>query len=527
MTNTLKRTLSLLVALSMLTGLVAACGRATEGPSAGGAPSAGGREVIAFTWQGAEYGPIGEGEEATVVRYMEERFDIKVTPVYIEAATRVEQLSLLFASNEEPDVLPGFALTQYREWARQGLLAKISEEFIREKAPAIAADLDYWQGQTGENCFEIAKVDGVAYGIPFVSVDPTYPGPVIWRDDWLTNVGINGIPKTLDEFEDAFYKFANDDPDGNGQKDTYALSNTGLNAIFGTIGFHYLYWILKDGEIAFGGVQPEVREILALLAKWYKDGVLDPEYVTGENTGGYWALSHAFVNGRIGYSGMGSFYHWNPPLFEGQSPSTNYDGFTGLQPDGSYVFGAPPVNNGKSGMPVSSVCSLVTPVSSRLEKDSAKFDRYMEIQNAIADDYDLYVLVKNGFEGVQWNYNEAGLITPISDLAIQLVGYTIGAQNTFCKYQNMQFFKAMAPLNYQFADDTVGKYEKKYLNAVTAPLPSAPDYWTDLETQRAQTYTDIITGVSDISAFDTMVANWFKNGGEQLTKEANDVYFGR
>ncbi|MNW18704.1 hypothetical protein D3C71_2183690 [compost metagenome] len=50
-------------------------------------------------------------------------------------------------------------------------------------------------------------------------------------------------------------------------------------------------------------IQPEMKEGLKLLAKWYKDGVIDPEFVTGENKGGYWATSHAFINNRVGVTG--------------------------------------------------------------------------------------------------------------------------------------------------------------------------------------------------------------------------------
>ena len=50
---------------------------------------------------------------------------------------------------------------------------------------------------------------------------------------------------------------------------------------------------------------PKAKEALALLNRLYKDGVLDPEFITGENQGGYWALSHAFINQRIGLSCLG------------------------------------------------------------------------------------------------------------------------------------------------------------------------------------------------------------------------------
>ena len=53
-----------------------------------------------------------------------------------------------------------------------------------------------------------------------------------------------------------------------------------------------------------------MKEALTYLRKWYKDGVIDPEFVTGENKGGYKHLSHAFINGKIGMTSMGNYYHW-------------------------------------------------------------------------------------------------------------------------------------------------------------------------------------------------------------------------
>ncbi|HEY4431065.1 MAG TPA: hypothetical protein VGN87_08495 [Paenibacillus sp.] len=39
-----------------------------------------------------------------------------------------------------------------------------------------------------------------------------------------------------------------------------------------------------------------------------------------------------------------------------------------------------------------------------------------------------------------------------------------------------------------------------------------------------QTYSKIIYGQSPIEEFDTMVANWKKSGGDEITKEVNDWY---
>ena len=126
----------------------------------------------------------------------------------------------------------------------------------------------------------------------------------------MANVGIEKEPETIAEWTDLFYAFANDDPDGNGTNDTYALSKSGMKPFWGLSGYCDATWSkLPDGTIGYGNVQPEMKEVLAMFAKWYADGVLDPEYITGENTGGYWALSHSFLNGRIGMTSHGSYYH--------------------------------------------------------------------------------------------------------------------------------------------------------------------------------------------------------------------------
>ena len=49
-------------------------------------------------------------------------------------------------------------------------------------------------------------------------------------------MGIDKIPETLEEAEEAFYAFANNDPYGDGKKNTYGLEQTGLQSIFGAYG---------------------------------------------------------------------------------------------------------------------------------------------------------------------------------------------------------------------------------------------------------------------------------------------------
>ncbi|MFR6331699.1 MAG: extracellular solute-binding protein [Eisenbergiella sp.] len=63
--------------------------------------------------------------------------------------------------------------------------------------------------------------DGKTYGIactPFLTEGQV----MIIRQDWLDKLGLKA-PTTLDEFEEVIRAFTEQDPDGNGKKDTYGL----------------------------------------------------------------------------------------------------------------------------------------------------------------------------------------------------------------------------------------------------------------------------------------------------------------
>ncbi|HOJ12383.1 MAG TPA: hypothetical protein PK733_17605 [Clostridiales bacterium] len=121
-------------------------------------------------------------------------------------------------------------------------------------------------------------------------------------------------PSSLEEVETALYKFTKNHPDKNSKYDTYGCSMSGLDLIYSAFGYfpQSIFWHEKDGKVVPGLIQPEIKEALKLINRMYKDKVIDPEFVTGENHGGYWALTQLFINGRIGLSCFASFYHWGP-----------------------------------------------------------------------------------------------------------------------------------------------------------------------------------------------------------------------
>ncbi|RPI87266.1 MAG: extracellular solute-binding protein, partial [Chloroflexi bacterium] len=68
---------------------------------------------------------------------------------------------------------------------------------------------------------KLATLGGVMYGLPDPGALPQTDSLVI-RQDWLDALGLTS-PKTLDEFMDVAKAFTFEDPDGNGQDDTYGF----------------------------------------------------------------------------------------------------------------------------------------------------------------------------------------------------------------------------------------------------------------------------------------------------------------
>ena len=130
-----------------------------------------------------------------------------------------------------------------------------------------------------------ATIDGKLWGIPLTDASVT-SASVLWiRQDWMDKLGI-AAPTSMADVLEISRRFTEEDPDGNGVKDTIGLAfdKSLFGAIAGLQGFFNGYhaypdtWFDKDGGLVYGSVQPEMRAALLALQKMYKDGQIDPEF---------------------------------------------------------------------------------------------------------------------------------------------------------------------------------------------------------------------------------------------------------
>lgn len=136
--------------------------------------------------------------------------------------------------------------------------------------------------------------DGKIYGVFSKYQGGTMP---IVRQDWLDKLHLPQ-PKTLDDYYQVLKAFKEQDPDGDGKADTYGLSTAGMydvQGFFTAAGVEYKY-VVKNGKRTIPFATDAAVPIYEWFAKLYKEGILDPNFVTND-TG---KMRNLFLTDRVG-----------------------------------------------------------------------------------------------------------------------------------------------------------------------------------------------------------------------------------
>jgi putative aldouronate transport system substrate-binding protein len=180
-------------------------------------------------------------------------------------------------SGNYPDVLI-LSSTYYADFARNGVLWDMTEAWENSKTKNSGRF-------TGDNVFEGLKIDGKLYGFA-----PTRGNGCVTyvKKAWLDAVGMEA-PKTFDDYIKMCEAFVNNDPDGNGQADTYAISAAGfigneapfINYLPEFYQDAYPYFVQQeDGTWIDGFLTDAMKAALERLRDAYAKGLIDPDTLT-------------------------------------------------------------------------------------------------------------------------------------------------------------------------------------------------------------------------------------------------------
>jgi putative aldouronate transport system substrate-binding protein len=533
-----RKWLASLIALCLLTVVLPFAATAEDAP-------------VKISVAGYFFGPVENDVITPAVEQMlkeKHGINVEIEIVYIEYAEYKNLLSQRIIGQTAPDVFLPSNYSTMLEYYDQGAIAGWDPELFMNNAPDVYAFItggtvdgrvldavDMWK--------EYAMVGDKMVTIPKISEDGSMPyKTLIYRGDWIDALGVTQLPKTVDEFVDLLYRFAKEDPDGNGQDDTYGMSITGIQALFGAYGISTgfvngnSYWQLKDGRIVSPDISAEAKEVVSILAQLYADGILDPEFVAGDEGAGadYWAFSVGMINGQYGASANASIDHYR--LKEvlndaGGRCAQEYWAVNGE--DAAFVYAPWPAGpNGDYGWRVGyAVSNGENAVYNKaLENDPEKLATIFKIMNAFAIDDELYKLASYGIEGEHYTLNEEGImIRSQSDaesnrLGIMACRSLYGADRAYSTFAyNQAFYKQPSIANRLnwFKED---QYTSYIQDAVSTVLSSQSDLLPELNRFRDETYIEMIRGERSLDEWDDFAAEYMALGGEQLSREANEWY---
>ena len=254
-------------------------------------------------------GRYGDGEDINknpMVDLAVEKLGIKMETTLLggDASNYDTKLRLALTGSEElPDVFPVYGTQMIADMIESGQVKAIDEDIENYMPDRLKEIYD----QYPETFYPVTK-DGKTYGIACAPC-LTEGQVMVIRQDWLDNLGLSA-PTNMDEFEEVIQAFTEDDPDGNGQDDTYGFTyagdsiyNTGWVAdpvpLFSAYAGKYLPGTWQEdenGQLVYGSIQEGNRKTLERMAQWHANGWMFQEAAAT----GAWDAMMQFTEGKAG-----------------------------------------------------------------------------------------------------------------------------------------------------------------------------------------------------------------------------------
>jgi putative aldouronate transport system substrate-binding protein len=349
------------------------------------------------------------------------------------------------------------------------------------------------------------SIDGKVYGI--FRWRAIARNGIILRKDWLDNLGLQE-PKTIDELLNVFKAFTYNDPDKNGKNDTFGLSFDGSSAQI----FHLLSvmgtsntWEYKDGKMTPDFMSKPYMDTLKMLRQMYVDKVFNSDFpVVKDRT--------VLVNqGKAGVY-IGAYDDLNARFTDltKSNPNAKLDSVANVSgPNGIRVQGGTGYNS-------------VFMIPKTSVKTEAELKQVLTFVDKLGDEK-VQNLMTWGIEGKHYKL-ENGKAVRIDEKV-----FTDEVYNNLFQLMVFDGSKALEGN----VDPSVAKFNKliqdneKY--AVPNPaLPLLSKTYMEKGKQLDQIITDartkFILGELDEKGFEQAVANWQKNGGEQVMTEYKAEY---
>ena len=235
--------------------------------------------------------------ELECFKKIEELTNVKIEWLHPSAASNAEAFSVMIVSGDYPDII-------YYGWS---YVEGGPEKYIADKvilnlkdpvskwAPNYSAALEKNAEYKKGAITDAGSLWGFALLFGDYDDPQGYPkswlGPQI-RKDWLDKLGLEP-PTSMEEWTKVLTAFKENDMDGDGNPSNeipfianknYANANLSLGGFVTSFGILWDFYYDKDGQVQYGPVQEGARQWLSLMAQWFKDGLIDPDFAGNDGS---------------------------------------------------------------------------------------------------------------------------------------------------------------------------------------------------------------------------------------------------
>ena len=257
-------------------------------------------EVTTFSmWCGAPPGGLSV-VGSPIMEYITEKTNISLELLEQNMMTANEKFNLMVASQDYPDIISGFD-ESYSGGAVKGYEDDVIidlTDLMEENAPNYMAYIQ----QDQQNYRDAYNDDGQmlfmnGYNDYYVQAR----GNVI-RQDLLDKLGLD-IPATYDDYHNVLEAFKNDGIEYPIWMPQAVQGGALLSAGFGVSGYTLqqsgTHFFQKDGTVYSSFLTEEYKEFLKLMAQWYSEGLMAKDfYAIVDDMGS--ASEPAILNGNVG-----------------------------------------------------------------------------------------------------------------------------------------------------------------------------------------------------------------------------------
>lgn len=316
----------------------------------------------------------------------------------VDQATQLDKYNLMFASGDVYDIIYNNNLDLFRRYSGQGVLEPVD------------AVLSKYGSEVGklvtENAWAMVTLEGKKYAIPVPAYQQYNKIDVgsgfLARQDWMDKSGLKA-PKNVDDLYTFLKTIKDKDPSGKGTIPYVGAAGSNGNpfdsldvitSAFGMQGITGLAvpFIVKDGKLV-DAQDYYLKDCLTYLAKLYKEGLIDNEYLFNKAQQ---------VTEKMSAGKSASFYagYWNVKPLQ--------DALDKIDPDARLTF-LPPVE----GMDGTKGYVMAAPVSAyfMIPKGAKNSNEAVDLLNSYLKDKDLQQFVNFGKEGVHYDMVN-GVFTP-------------------------------------------------------------------------------------------------------------------